>query len=187
MSIAIIGRITTGAELIKKIKEVADMLIPDAPKELTDKFRWLQCTVKNETQFQVLLQETYFDSGRYWDAPGTFGQFSQLVYSCCNDDNAPTGLSGGTAFRLSLDDQHYFDFALGWTSPLLGSYKAGVVASSSAKDAYGSADDHGASLISKDIFEGKDKDGNTAKFRIHVSAAPSQKPLFVVVQVPVSE
>ncbi|KAF8803230.1 hypothetical protein BYT27DRAFT_7340934 [Phlegmacium glaucopus] len=166
MVIPIIGTIIAGIELAKKIKE-------------------LQCTLKNETQFQVLLQETYFNSGRYWDAPGTFRPFDQLVYSCCNDDNAPTGVAGGTAFRLSLDDRTYFDFALGWTNPLFGSYKAGVVASGSAKDAYDQSDDDGGSLISKDIFEGKDKDGNTAKF--HISAAPNQRPQFVVVQVPVSE
>ncbi|KAF8803225.1 hypothetical protein BYT27DRAFT_6739967 [Phlegmacium glaucopus] len=187
MPIPIIGTIITGIELAKDIKKVADMLIPDPPKELTDKLRWLQCTLKNETQFRVLLLESYFSSGRYWDAPSTFGPFDQLVYSCCNDDYAPTGVSGGTGFRLLLDDQHYFDFALGWTDPLLGSYKAGVVGSGSAKDAYDHANDDGGSLISKDIFEGRDKEGNTAKFRIHISATPGQKPLFVVEQVPVFE
>ena len=73
----------------------------------------MQCTIKNETQFDLLLQGTYFDSGKYWDAPGGFGQFNQLVFSCCNGDNTIlTGVSGGTAFRLSLDDQHYYDIAL---------------------------------------------------------------------------
>jgi hypothetical protein len=88
------------------------VIIPDAPKELTDKYRWLQCSLKNETQFSILLLETYFDSGRYWDAPGSLGSFDQLVFSCCNDDGVPTGVMGGTAFRLSLDDTHYYDFAL---------------------------------------------------------------------------
>jgi hypothetical protein len=54
--------------------------------------------------------DTYFDSGRYWTAPGSFNPFEQLVFSCCNGDNTVgTGVSGGTAFRVSLDDQHYYD------------------------------------------------------------------------------
>jgi hypothetical protein len=221
MPVPIIGTIITGIELEKKIKKVCylssscpntirwcpsqvdDMPIPAPPKELTDKFRWLQCTVKNETQFQVFLLDTYLQSGRYWNAPSDFGQFDQLVYCCCSDDYAPTGVSGGTAFRLRLDDQHYFNFALvskcsllwwdlrtthlllqGWSNPLVGPYKVGVVASSFAKEGYDSAGDYGVSLISQDVFEGKDKEGNTAKFLIHISAAPSQKS-FVVAQVPV--
>ncbi|KAF8799219.1 hypothetical protein BYT27DRAFT_7202377 [Phlegmacium glaucopus] len=184
--IEIIGIITTGAELIKKIKEVADMLIPSAPKELEDKFRWLQCSLKNETQFTVLYQATYFNSGRYWDAPHSFDPFNQLVFSCCNDDFAPTGVTGGTTFRLSLDDQHYYDFSLGWTNPSLGSYKAAVVESSNPKDAYDAATEEGGHIQSTSIFQGKDKDGQPAKFRIHISASASQKPPFVVKQVPVA-
>ena len=48
------------------------------------------------------------------------------------------------------------------------------------------ADSDGGSLISKHIFEGKDKEGNAAKFRIHVSAAPGQVTLYVIKQVPVA-
>ena len=53
------------------------MAIPPPPKDLTSKHRWLQCTVKNETQFDVLLLDTYFDSGRYWTSPGGFGSFAR--------------------------------------------------------------------------------------------------------------
>ena len=88
------------------------MIIPSAPKELTKKHSWLQCSLKNETQFKVLLLETYSNSGCYWDAPHTFGAFEQLAFSCCNDDFAPTGVTGGTSFRLLLDDKHFYDFAL---------------------------------------------------------------------------
>ena len=35
------------------------------------------------------------------------------MFSCCNRYNTVlTGVSGGTAHRLSLDDQHYYDVAL---------------------------------------------------------------------------
>ena len=78
-----------------------------------DKFRWIQCTVKNETQFDLLLHETHFDSGRYWTAPGSTGPFTQMQFSCCNGDSTIlTGATGGTAFRVSLDDKHYFDISL---------------------------------------------------------------------------
>ena len=133
--VTIITTIITGAELAVKVgevrtrcvhrarstlndvapraRQVAKKLIPEPPKQLTDKFRWVQCTIKNETQFDLLLQGTYFDSGRYWDAPGSFGSFNQMVFSCCNGDHTVmTGVTGGTEFRLSLDDQHYYDIAL---------------------------------------------------------------------------
>ena len=93
--------------------QVAEKIIPTPAKELKDKNRWIQCTLKNETQFDVLLLDTYFDSGRYWTSPGGFGPFQQMAFTACNGDNTIfTGATGGTAFRLSLDDKHYYDFSL---------------------------------------------------------------------------
>lgn len=93
--------------------QVTRELIPKPPTDLQNKYRWLQCTVKNETQFDALLLESYHDSGRYWTAPGSISPFSQLVFSCCNGDNTfLTGTSGGTAFRVSIDDKHFYDVAL---------------------------------------------------------------------------
>ncbi|KAI0727562.1 hypothetical protein C8Q72DRAFT_886421 [Fomitopsis betulina] len=70
--IAILTTIISGAELAVKAGEVASKLIPETPKELKDKFRWVKCTIKNETQFDVLLEASHFDSGRYWTPPGGF-------------------------------------------------------------------------------------------------------------------
>ncbi|KAI0713533.1 hypothetical protein C8Q76DRAFT_796493 [Earliella scabrosa] len=185
--IGIVKTIITGVELATKIGKVAGELIPSPPTDLKDKFRWVQCTVKNETQFDVLLLDTHFDSGRYWTSPGGFGSFSQMAFSACNGDHTfMTGATGGTAFRLSLDDQHYYDFSLGWTAPATGAYKAGVAESGKGVDGYNAADNDGGSIMSKYVFEGKDKDGHPAKFRIHISAAPGQEALFVVKQVPVA-
>ncbi|KAI0295286.1 hypothetical protein BC826DRAFT_291736 [Russula brevipes] len=184
--ISILAIILTGAELATKNGEVAGKIIPEPPKNLKDKFRWLQCTVKNETQFDILLMNTYFDSGRYWTAPGSFNPFEQLVFSCCNGDGSIlTGATGGTAFRLWLDDKHCYDVSFGWTNPTFGSYKAGVTESSKGKDGYEVANPYGGSILSKNVFEGKDKRGKPAKFRIHVSAAPGQDALYVIKQVPV--
>ena len=48
------------------------------------------------------------------------------------------------------------------------------------------ADSDGGSVLSKDVFQGKDKNGNAVKFKIHVSAAPGQETLYVIKQVPVA-
>lgn len=71
----------------------------------------------------------------------------------------------------------------GWAAPTAGSFKAGVVGSSKPKDGYESATSEGKALMSNTIFQGKDKDGNKASFRIHVSAAPGQEALYVIKQV----
>lgn len=74
----------------------------------------------------------------------------------------------------------------GWTTPAVGAFKAGVVNSSKGKDGYNAATTNGGSIQSPNIFEGKDKAGNKASFRIHVSAAPGQETLYVIKEVLVS-
>ena len=91
--------------------QIAGAIIPSPEKKLKDYHRWIQCTLKNETQFDILLLDTHFDSGRYYTAPGGFGPFSQLVFSAVSSGFL-TGATGGTAFRVSLDDKEFFNFAL---------------------------------------------------------------------------
>ena len=81
--------------------------------ELKAKERWIQATIKNESQFQVALGAApYFQYGRYWSAPDGFGGFDTCTFSVCNVDGNNDGVSAGQPFRLSLDSTHYFDFAL---------------------------------------------------------------------------
>ncbi len=87
-------------------------IIPEPPNELRDKRRWYQCTIKNQTQFPLLLGNVYLDKGKWWTAPGDTQKFEQLVFSACNRDHAPTGASGGLAFRLKLDEENSFDIAI---------------------------------------------------------------------------
>ena len=46
--------------------------------EMLREFKFLAVThllsMENKTQFDISLQETYFDCGHYWDAPGSFRQ-----------------------------------------------------------------------------------------------------------------
>jgi hypothetical protein len=94
-------------------QKVASKPTPPPADALREKTRWLQCTLKNQTQFNILLLNTYFDSGRYWDAPGGARTFTQDVFSVCNGDNSVfTGVSGGTAYRIALDNNTQFDFAI---------------------------------------------------------------------------
>ena len=93
--------------------QVSNRPIEPPPQDLKEKYRWIQCTLKNATQFDIVLTDTYFDSGRYWTAPASLGAFSQMTWSACNQDGSMfTGATGGTAFRLSLDGEHQFDISL---------------------------------------------------------------------------
>ena len=79
----------------------------------------------------------------------------------------------------------YTDFvsSKGWTNPTIGAFKASVVESTSAKSGYDVASETGGTLTSSSTFEGKDKDGNKARFRIHVSASPGPETLYVIKQI----
>ncbi|KAG2132144.1 uncharacterized protein EDB93DRAFT_1094042, partial [Suillus bovinus] len=155
-------------------------IIPCADDDLKEKFHWINCSLKNATQFNYTIVGSYFSSGRYWKAPegGT-------PFSCCNGDGAITGTTGGTVFNLWLDSEQSFNFA-GWTDPLIGSMKAGVVESADAEASYNAASREGGHIWSKNLYMEKDEKGNTSKFYIEVSALPGKDPmLFVVQQVPI--
>ncbi|KAF7794751.1 hypothetical protein EIP86_005889 [Pleurotus ostreatoroseus] len=86
--IEIAALIVDAAALALSIGEVTKKAVPEPTDGLKSKTRWLQCTVKNETQFQILLNDSYIDSGRYYTAPGSIPPFNQMVFSCCNGDNS---------------------------------------------------------------------------------------------------
>ncbi|KAI1171819.1 hypothetical protein F4777DRAFT_564120 [Nemania sp. FL0916] len=182
--IPILAEILDALKLAKKIKEALDKLIPPPPQDLKDKHRWMQITLKNATQFPLLLDQTYFDSGRYWTAPAGSSAFDQNVFSVCNKDHSPvTGASGGTSFQIVLDKTHTFNIALGWTAPEAGRFKAGVIESTDPKDGYNAASPTGNFIISQNEYEGTDKEGNPTKIYFHVSAAPGNEAMFVVTEV----
>ncbi|KAF8544609.1 hypothetical protein BDD12DRAFT_814930 [Trichophaea hybrida] len=181
--IAVGSLIISVAEFALHAGEVASKETPDVGSELKEKTRWLQCTTKNQTQFNILLENTYFDSGRYWDTPGSIDPFTQDVFSLCNGDNSAfTGVSGGTSYKIVIDSQHTFHFAIGWTNPYAGAFKAGVVESNKAEDGYNNATVTGNSIQSPQ-YQGKDKDGNASIFYFHISASPSQNARFCINQV----
>jgi hypothetical protein len=50
--------------------------------------------------------------GKWWTAPGDTQKFERLVFSACNKDHKPTGVSGGVAVRLKLDEENFFDISI---------------------------------------------------------------------------
>lgn len=103
--------------------QVEALPVPIPPAGLTDKYRWIQCRIKNETQFPLLLQQTYFGSGRYWTSPGSTSSFSMAVFSGCNGDGTIwTGVSAGNTWTVVLDGSHNFDLSFVRPRCLIASY-----------------------------------------------------------------
>lgn len=97
-----IGRvlITAAAFAINKTnaKTKAVPAVPDALKN--DKDRWLQCTLRNATDFPILATSSHFDSGRYDSSPARVDEFDTDTFTCCEGDNTfMTGVSGGQAYH----------------------------------------------------------------------------------------
>ncbi|KAH7165817.1 hypothetical protein EDB81DRAFT_917934 [Dactylonectria macrodidyma] len=179
--IEIIATLLKAAGLAAKVKE--KKILPTPPDDLKDKHRWYQCTIINATQFRLLPEENYFNSGSYWVAPGAAVPLDQMKFSGCNKDHPLfTGVSGGLSYKVYLDDEHSFHFAIGLTSPVAGGYKAGVVESSVAKDGYEAATDTGNSITSENKYKSKDKDGNEQEIEFHFAAIPGVEMKVVIAQ-----
>ena len=75
----------------------------------------------------------------------------------------------------------------GWSTPVgeSNSYKCGVVESDKGIDGFKAVTEDGGTLLSPNVFVGKDKEGKPSKFRIHISVTPGQQALCVVKQIPV--
>ncbi|KAI0668455.1 hypothetical protein C8Q78DRAFT_993471 [Trametes maxima] len=144
----------------------------------------LSRTRPSSISFSLSL-DAYFDSGCYWTAPGNVNAFSQMVWSACNSDNSfLIGVAVGTAFHVSMDANHYYDFSIGYTNPVVGAYKANVAdGKDKGVDGYERVDSQGLSAMTRTIFEGKYKDGNVVKFKFSFSAVAGQEPLFIIKQV----
>jgi hypothetical protein len=179
----------TDQELRDYSKSVADKVIPAPPKSLTQKSRWLQCVVKNNTQFRIVLQDlhTYFNSGRYWQPPSDILPFDQMIFSCCEGDNTLfTGATGGTAFRLLLDSVTSYNIAVGWTNPYAGSIKAGIVNSIYPKDGCDCASDVGNALKFDLKLKGINTDGRSGEWSLNMSAAAGSTIVYTISEVRVA-
>jgi hypothetical protein len=188
--------------------QVAQIPIPRPLLGSQDMSQWMQCTLKNETQFKVLLLDTHFEYGQYWIPPSDSGPFSQMTWSGRNNPDIPppiASLVASTTFRLLLGDNNSYDISFvsmvesyiavlwmlirlmvlvlqGWSKTFGSTYEAGVV---EGIDGDTSTKPNGEAIVSTSLFEGNDEDGNTTMFKFQISAAPSLQSLFIMKQVPV--
>jgi hypothetical protein len=63
----------------------------------------------------------------------------------------------------------------GWSTPTVGSGKAGVAESSNAKDGYDQATGAGNKIISSTKYMGKDKDAKEVTIEFHIAVAPGSQ------------
>ncbi|KAG9008764.1 hypothetical protein FRB94_012988 [Tulasnella sp. JGI-2019a] len=169
------------AQLADAIFRLSKQPVPPAPPELQTKARWIHCTVRNETQFQLAPVSTYFYSGRFWDAPRSMTPTSLMVFTACNKDwSVATGVSGGTAFQLILQDDVRIHISLGWSNPYTGTIKAGAVLSKNPAYGLDVASENGNYIESPDVYYNHDGD---IRIRFIITASPGQYTRFSVTQV----
>ncbi|KAF3931577.1 hypothetical protein ABW19_dt0209229 [Dactylella cylindrospora] len=170
--------------LQRKIAKDKISTTPDSPpSELSGKSASVQIFIRNLTQFEIKLHDSYFYSGRNSKGPeGVIYPFSTMTFSVCNRDWFPTGVTGGNAFRVVLDSNNNWDFAIGWCDPKAGAKKAGVTASSSAQKGYEAATDVFQNIESKK-FQGKDEmSDDNITFTLSVSSNPGTVAVYTINQ-----
>ncbi|KAF5571509.1 polyketide synthase [Fusarium phyllophilum] len=93
------------AKLVEKVKDTLRALTPHPSDEIRDKHRWYQCTVQNATQFEIRLEDSYFNAGKYLTAPKSgldapmMGGFKASVVE---SNSAKTGLENATREGRSI-------------------------------------------------------------------------------------
>ncbi|GLB43548.1 hypothetical protein LshimejAT787_1400600 [Lyophyllum shimeji] len=179
-AIPVTGVILSGAAVLVAVAQLV-VALDDGDDTLKSKDHWMQCSVRNETQFDIIYNNEYFDSGTYYRAPPIkIPKFSTGQFSVCNKWGL-AGVSGGNAWKVILDNNHSFPFALGFTDPFIGARKSAAIEHGSAKDGYNAASERGANGVS-DVYTGKDDDGNTTYFLLALSAVTGHHSMFTVHQ-----
>ncbi|TFK41514.1 hypothetical protein BDQ12DRAFT_764903 [Crucibulum laeve] len=132
---------------------------------LKDKDHWVQCSITNETQFDMVYVGEYFDSGEYYTSPPQkISPFSNREFAVSKKWGL-AGVSGGNAWELKLDSSHTLPLSLGFTDPVVGACKSAALPYSSAESTYSAATDKGASGASI-IYSGHNSAGEMVEFII---------------------
>ncbi|KAI1033559.1 hypothetical protein LB505_012977 [Fusarium chuoi] len=167
-------------KLATKLKDTLNAMTPRPSDDIRDKHRWYQCTVQNATQFDIRLEDSYFNAGRYLEAPNPVGPYGQMTFTAYNDR---FGASTGLSFSAHLDETHRSYFAIGLDAPATGGFRAGVVESDSAKKGLEIATRQGNSITLTDRYKGKDSDGDDRVIEFHIAAYPGMEMKVVITQV----
>ncbi|KAL3422071.1 hypothetical protein PVAG01_06227 [Phlyctema vagabunda] len=174
MSTPIKTVLLTKDQLRSKATQVNGKPTPSAPSALREKHANIWIIIKNKTQFDIsyLPQETWFDYGRFYEGTPAIGAFDITGFGVCNKNLTLTGVGGGIPYGLALDQSNKFNFAIGFTDPNAGTYKASVVESTKGKDAWEKANENGSLLQSNSIYSGVNEDGEKVLFRFELNATP---------------
>ncbi|WP_437818489.1 hypothetical protein [Sorangium sp. So ce1078] len=164
------------------------MARPDTstPEKLSDKPRKFTMTLVNETQWTIQFQSSYFNSGRFEDAPTNVKPFNSMQFSGCDKDNSiMTGVSGGTAFRILIptanNDYAHHDFSVGFSAPYGGAYKTSVVREANAERAY-DAIKEGTTSLSSGVLNGLDEDGKEVGVKFELVAESGEHTTCTITQ-----
>ncbi|RBA12499.1 hypothetical protein FPRO05_03949 [Fusarium proliferatum] len=108
-------------ELAEKVKQTLNAMSPRPSDDIRNKHRWYQYTVQNATQFDIRLEDSYFNSGKYLVAPNPMGPYGQMTFTAYNDR---FGASTGLSFSAHLDETHRSYFTIvGLTATCLSTCK----------------------------------------------------------------
>jgi hypothetical protein len=154
---------------------------PAPPAGLTGKSHWVTMTVFNQTQYEIVFQSSYFDSGRFWTAPTNVPPFESMTFSGCESDGSiMTGVSGGVQFSIAIPGNAQ-PFSAGFSNPEIGAYKASVVAGGTAQSAYNAIDN---STISDSIgpIAGTDTNGKAVTLNFGLVSSPGPEASVTVTQ-----
>ncbi|CVK84847.1 uncharacterized protein FMAN_01773 [Fusarium mangiferae] len=167
-------------KLAAKVKDTLNAMTPVPSDEIRDKHRWYQCTVQNATQFDIRLDDSYFEAGKYLVAPNPVNPYAQMTFTAYSDH---VRASSGLSFWAHLDETQRFHFAIGLDAPVTGGFRAGVIESNSAKKGLEIATRQGNSITSSDRYRGKDSDDDDRVIEFRVAAYPGMEMKVVITQV----
>lgn len=180
-AIAVTGVILTAVGVAVGIGSLV-VALNDGDGSLKSKDHWMYCTIRNETQFEILYNQPYWSSGTYYDTPPQrIPKFSAGVFSVCNKTGF-AGVSGGNSWKLMLDDNTIFHFSLGYTDPVWGSRTTAAIESDgNPQKGYDAATERGCNGRSP-FYKGKDADGNTTYFIIETTSVTGSHSTFTIQQ-----
>ena len=177
---AIVAGIETAGAIAEALSKMTPS-VPAPPAGLTGKSHWVTMTVFNQTQYELVFQSAYFDSGRFWTAPTNVSPFEEMTFSGCESDGSiMTGVSGGVQFSIAIPGNAQ-PFSAGFSNPEIGAFKASVVAGGSPQSAY-QAIDNSTINTSLGPISGTDTNGKPVTLTFSLVSSPGPEASVTVTQ-----
>ena len=83
----------------------------------------MNITIINKTQFQLLFTDSWFASGRFWQACGNVLPFNHAAFSVCNQDYKRTGsVKGAVKFDIEIPGEN-IQMVISFDNPFIGSMR----------------------------------------------------------------